>query len=58
MKNSRNSYKFFLSELFKGDEQEIGYIIELMRAAGHIKEIQNFFLFISTPDSIDGDEAW
>ena len=58
MKNSRNSYEFFLSELFTGDEPEIGYIIELMRAAGHIKEIQKILRFTSAPDSLDEDEAW
>ena len=56
MENHKKSYEFFLSELFKGDEPELGYIIELMRAAGHINEIQKLLSFVSTPDSTDEDE--
>jgi hypothetical protein len=57
MENHKKSYEFFLSELFKGDEPELGYIIELMRAAGHIHEIQKLLFFVSTPDSPDEDET-
>ena len=57
MENHKKLYEFFLSELFKGDEPELGYIIELMRAAGHINEIQKLLFFVSTPDSPDEDEA-
>lgn len=57
MKNNEKSYEFFLSELFTGNESELGYIIELMRAAGHIKEIQKILLMTSPPDSMDEDEA-
>lgn len=54
---AKNSYEFFLSELFAGDEPELGYIVELMRAAGHIKEIQKILIISSPPDTQDEDEA-
>ncbi|MCZ7380648.1 MAG: hypothetical protein O8C64_03610 [Candidatus Methanoperedens sp.] len=57
MKKNKKSYEFFLSELFTGSEPELGYIIELMRAAGHIKEIQNILMMTSPPDSMDEDDA-
>lgn len=57
MKNNEKSYEFFLSELFTGSEPELGYITELMRAAGHMKEVQKILFMISTPDSIDEDVA-
>lgn len=56
MKN-RNSYEFFFSELFSGDEPELGYIVELMRIAGHIKEFQRILSSFSTPDDLDEFEA-
>ena len=57
MKNNNKSYEFFLSELFIGSESELGYITELMRAAGHMKEIHKILFMISKPDSIDEDDA-
>ena len=53
----RNSYEFFFSELFTGNEPELGYIIELMRISGHIKEVKRILLMTSTPDSLDEIEA-
>ena len=55
--NNRNSYEFFFSELFSGDEPELGYIVELMRIAGHIKEFQRILSSFSTPDDLDEFEA-
>ncbi|MCK4796419.1 MAG: hypothetical protein KAT05_03505 [Spirochaetes bacterium] len=57
MKINKKSYEFFLSELFTGSEPEFGYIIELMRASGHITEIQKILFMISPPDSMDEDEV-
>ena len=57
MEGTRNTYKFFLSELSLNENSEVGYIIELMRTINHIKEINRLSMLLSTPDSLDEDEA-
>ena len=49
LKNNTQEYQFFLSELFRGDEEELGYIVELMRFADHIRDIRRLLLLLS-PD--------
>ena len=56
MKN-RNSYEFFFSELFSGDELELGYTVELMRIASHIKVFHRILSSFSIPDDLDENEA-
>ncbi|TGC09447.1 hypothetical protein [Methanolobus halotolerans] len=57
MEDTRNTYEFFLSELSLNENSEVGYLIELMRAINHIKEINRLSMLLSTPDSLDEDEA-
>lgn len=43
-KHQRNRYEFFLSEIFASGAHELGHFIELLRAAGHLKEIQKMLM--------------
>jgi hypothetical protein len=51
-KKKKKSFDFYLSEIFNGHEPELGYIIELMRAAGHLREVQRISLMIESPKSV------
>ena len=44
------NYNFFLSEIFNENNKELGQIIELMRAAEHIKHITTILLLIPKDD--------
>ncbi len=48
-------YSFFFSEIFKGDEEEIGHLIELMRFCNHVISIQRLFSLL---DESMGDEEY
>lgn len=56
MVHSGNSYEFFLSELSLNDNAELGYIIELMRAANHMKETNQLLYLLSNLNQLDEDE--
>jgi hypothetical protein len=50
-------YEFFLSEIFNGEEEELGYIIELMRVASHIKELKKILVLTFPQESVDEFES-
>lgn len=53
MINQGKSYEFFLSELFEEDDVEVGYIIEMMRAANHIREVIEILFYMGPPEDSD-----
>ena len=50
------NYSFFLSEIFNKKDENLGQIIELMRAAEHIKHITTILLLIPKDNSTDEEQ--
>lgn len=47
------NFRFFLSEIFKENDKELGFFIELVRAAEHIKNLYILLMRIPSEDIID-----
>lgn len=52
----KRKYHFFLTELLKGITEERGYVVELMRAATNIKDVQKLTLLINPSPSLSEEE--
>jgi hypothetical protein len=56
-KTPKVEYEFFLGELFQSSDEFSGYIVELMRSAGHVHDFQKLFELLAPADSEDFDEV-
>lgn len=56
MPADNKKYEFVLSEISWPSEEAAGFIIELMRSAGHIKDFQKLFGALTPPETDDLDE--
>ena len=56
VKNYEEKRHFFISELSKKYSNDLGTIIELMRASNHIREFQRLLMMMNPDESVGDDE--
>lgn len=52
----KSQFEFFLGEIAWPSDEAKGYIVELMRSVGHIKDFQKLFTSLAAPETDDFDE--